>query len=157
MQAARPDAANRLNVLLSEAEQPWAANLPRLLEPQGVRALCARDVDQALQIIEHETIHAAVIDMALPLGRDEPAPAGQTGGLKLLRVIQRLSPTPPAVVVRGRSFDRMDDRLLGQALKLEAFSVLDRPVQLEQMLEVLRRLLKRFYGDAWPGGRLAGE
>ena len=52
--------------------------------------------------------------------------------------------------VRDRRFDRRDNRLLAEALRLEAFSVLDRPVELEQLLEVLRRLLARYYGGLWP-------
>ena len=68
-----------------------------------------------------------------------------------MRVIQRLEPAPPTVVVRGRRFDsRQDDRLLSEALKLRAFSVLDQPVQLEQLLGVLQRLIERHYGGRWP-------
>jgi len=88
--------------------------------------------------------------IALPMDRDA-APDATPGGLKLLRVMRRLDPAPPAVVVRGRRFDRVDDRLLNEALRLDAFSVLDEPVDLEQMLETLRRLIVRYYGGQWPG------
>ena len=143
---------HRLNVLLTDGDQRWAEQLPRLLEPQGIRAIRAGDVDEAARIIERQLIHAAVVDIALPMDRRAEPNERATGGLKLLRVIQRLDPSPPAVVVRGRRFDRVDDRLLAEALKLRAFSVLDEPVELEQLLETLRRLLKRYYGGAWPGG-----
>lgn len=182
MRAVPLEPGNRLNVLLTAGDDIWSQQLPRLLEPQGVRALRVRDVDEAMKVIAAEPIHAAVIDMELPMRRtaspsnpsqdatpdtnprptegskmnrpgQAPRPQGQveTGGLKLLRVIHRLDPTPPAVVVRGRMFDRrIDTRLLSQALRLDVFSVLDQPVQLEQMLEVLRRLLERYYGGLWP-------
>lgn len=143
---------NRLNVLLTEADEPWSRQLPRLLEPQGVRTICVTTVNQAVRAMEHEPIHAAVVDIALPM-HQTVAMSGtmETGGLKLLRVIRRMHPAPPTVVVRGRYFDRRtDDRLLTEALKLEAFSVLDQPVQLEQLLETLRRLLQRHYGGQWP-------
>jgi DNA-binding response OmpR family regulator len=152
----------RLNVLLTEGDELWADQLPRLLEPQGVRTLRVVSVDQAVEVIEQVPIHAAVVDLATPMAGDKPqAPrlggqpavdgVPQTGGLKLLRVIRGLRPTPPAVVVRGRLFDRRtDDRVLAEALKLDAFSVLDEPVQLEQVLETLRRLLHRYYGGVWP-------
>ena len=142
-----------MNVLLTEGDEPWALQLPRLLEPQGVRTIHVHTVDEAVDAIEHEPIHAAVVDLGLPLEEGTVAVKGvaDTGGLKLLRIIRRLHPTPPAVVVRGRLFDRRtDDRVLAEALKLQAFSVLDQPVHLEQMLETLRRLLQRYYGGQWP-------
>lgn len=159
----------RLNVLMTEGQQSWVQQLPRLLQPQGVRAIIAPDVDEAVRVIRQGPVHAVVVDMAVPMARvDEsdgrvssdrsPESEAGTGGLKLLRVIRRLEPAPPTVVVRGRRFDRRhDDRLLSEALRLQAFSVLDQPVQLEQLLEVLRRLIERHYGGRWPGITEAGE
>ena len=147
------DRGNRLNVLLTETDDRWSHQLPQLLEPQGVRALLAHDVDEAVHILQNVRVHAVLVDVSLPMqGRGDSTPsAPPPGGLKLLRVIQRLEPTPPTVVVRGRAFDsRQDDRLLAEALKLRAFSVLDQPVQLEQLLQVLRRLIERHYGGQWP-------
>jgi DNA-binding NtrC family response regulator len=147
MRAASGDLDHRLNVLLTDVDQEWAVHLPRLLEPQGVRAICAQSVKEAVEVIDRQPIHAAVVNLSLPMDGHDAI----DGGLKLLRVIQRLDPTPPAVVIRGRQFDRRaDDRLLAEALKLEVFSVLDLPVALEQVLEVLRRLLQRHYGGHWP-------
>jgi DNA-binding NtrC family response regulator len=143
--------AHRLNVLLTDTDQPWALHLPRLLEPHGVRAIRVTGVEQAVEAIEREPIHAAVVEMDAGLGGSLGLADTAPRGLKLLRILQRLTPTPPTVVVRGRRFDRrLDDRLLTEALKLRAFSVLDQPVELEQMLEVLRRLLQRHYGGVWP-------
>ncbi len=132
---------HRLNVLLAERNDPWTEQLPRLLEPQGVRTLQVRTVNQAVHVIEREPIHAVVVDIELPMEEGTvDRPAVEAGGLKLLRVIRRLKPAPPAVVVRGRLFDRRtDDRQLAEALRLDAFSVLDQPVHLEQVLETLRR------------------
>lgn len=141
MLGVRDSSNQRLNVLLSTSQQVWADHLPRLLEPQGVYAIRVTDVEQALDVIEHHRIHAAVIETGAR-GRQ---------GLKLLQVIRRMTPTPPAVLVRGRLFDRRDDnRLLADALRFNAFSVLDQPVNLEQILDTLRRLLERYYGGQWP-------
>ncbi len=139
MRATDPQPGHRLNVLLTEADQRWADQLPRLLEPQGVRAICVDDMEQALAAIDRERIHAAVVNLDLPMTPTKGQSAGhETGGLKLLRVIRRLEPAPPTVVVRPRRFDaRADNRMLSEALRLQAFSVLDLPVELEQLLEVL--------------------
>src|ERR1051325_7425103 len=80
----------RLNVLLTEGDEPWALQLPRLLEPQGVRTIHVHTVDEAVDAIEHEPIHAAVVDLGLPLEEGTVAVKGvaDTGGLKLLRIIR---------------------------------------------------------------------
>ena len=148
--------SDRLNVLITDGGERWAVQLPRLLEPQGVRSIRVGSLPEATEAIEHERIHVAVVDLALPSGPvaepSQPAvPRPVPGGLKLLQLMRRLEPTPPAVIVRGRLFDpRYDDRHLAEALKLDVFSVLDQPVRIEQMLEVLRRILERYYGGMWP-------
>ncbi len=150
----------RLNVLLTDGDEPWSEHLPRLLEPQGVRAIRVDSVRQAIDVIDHEPIHMAVVDLALPVDQPEspaagrPAESDRSGGgaLKLVQVIRRLDPTPPTVIIRGRLFQpRLDDRLLREALTLNVFSVLDQPVQMEQVLRVLQRVMARYYDDVWPG------
>lgn len=143
----------RLNVLLTDRGEDWAAQLPELLEPQGVRSYRVSNADEAVELIEATPIHVAVLDMYLDGDPDAPPRAERLpGGLKLLRVIQRIHARPPAVmVVRNRYFDpRIDNFVLAEALKLNAFSVLDQPVHLEQLLAVLRRAIERYFGGAWP-------
>lgn len=143
------DQPGRLNVLVTDSGQRWARDIPALLEPQGVRSFRATSADEAIELIHATPIHVAVVDLLI-----DTHATGQRmpGGLKLLRVIQRIEQRPPAVVaVRGRRFDqRIDNFILTEAMKLDAFSVLDTPVELEQMLAVLRRALERFYGGQWP-------
>ncbi len=66
----QPDA--RLNVLLTQDRQypgeHWTAQLPRLLEPQGVASYLARTVQEAIDFAENMQIHAAVIDLGIPMG-----------------------------------------------------------------------------------------
>ncbi len=143
----------RLNVLVTDRGERWAVQLPRLLEPQGVQALRATSYDQAIQLIEATPIHVAVVDMYLDTDPEaRPTAERLPGGLKLLQIIRRIKDRPPAVmVVRSRHFNpRIDDFVLAEALKLNAFSVLDQPVDLEQMLIVLRRALERYYDGGWP-------
>ena len=146
-------ADRRLNVLLTDRGADWADQLPELLKPQGVHAFRVSDPDKAVELIEATPIHVAVLDMYLDADPDEPPRAERLpAGLKLLRVIQRIDRRPPAVmVVRNRYFDpRIDNFVLAEALKLNAFSVLDQPVRLEQLLAVLHRALERYFGGHWP-------
>jgi CheY-like chemotaxis protein len=169
----------RLNVLLTEdrphAPEHWTEQLPRLLEPQGVAAYVARSAQEALVLAGRLRFHAAIIDMATPMGDGgagassrssgpgsgpEAAGAGTGGparmsagpaGLWLLELFRRLPNRPPIVVVHGPAIsDRELNRFLSDALRLGAFSVLHKPVQLEQLLSVFRRLLDSQYQGIWP-------
>lgn len=153
---ARPQPARpgRLNLLLSESDAHdvgWAEQMPRLLEPLGISALHARSVREAARYIELEPIHIAVVDIAIPLDefghprlREEPA------GTRVLHLLARLDSPPPTVLVRDRRAPRESARQLCDALLAGAFAVIDRPVNLEVMLETMRRAVRRFYADAWP-------
>ena len=156
----------RFNVLLTEDREHsvghWTRQLPRLLEPQGVKAYVARSGREAVDMVNDLEIHAALIDLATP--QDDPQLPGVTGstpglasggggaqGLWLLEVIRRLPQRPPVVVVNSRAIARIQaQRFLNDALRLGAFSVVNRPSDIEDMLNVIRRLIDRQYEGAWP-------
>ena len=163
MMNARHQPGVRLNVLLTEdrphAAEHWTTQLPRLLAPQGVAAYVARSGREAIDLAERVQLHAAVIDLSTPLGDDEHDPDVHHGssdprspaGIWLLELFRRLPNQPPVVVVRGPAVSaRQFDRLMREALRLDAFSVVNKPVDLEQMLAVFRRLIDRRYRGAWP-------
>jgi len=148
---------NRLNLLLSYGgwrDESWANRLPQLLEPMGIHAWMAESGTEASYLLRSQPVHLAVVDLALPL--DAPAPHNEAadateGGVRLLHLLARLETPPPTIVVRRPRESRADARLLNQALRQGAFAVVDRPVQLELMLDVFRRALSRHYMNRWPG------
>lgn len=86
--------------------------------------------------------------------REEAGGGGPIGGIRLLQLLRRLTEPPPIVVVRRPSVEpRANTRALHEALREGAFAVIDAPVQLEMLLEIMRRILKRHYSDTWPGYR----
>lgn len=164
---ARP-APDRLNLLLSAGgavawrDESWADCLPRLLEPMGVKTWRVRSGREAAAVIRSTTVHIALVDLALPLDPSDPTdparpvapgaggPATE-GGARLLELLARLDCPPTTVVVKRGRTHREDARTLGAALHAGAFAVLERPVQLETALEVIRRILTRRHCGRWPG------
>lgn len=141
----------RLHVLLTEnrphAPEHWTSQLPRLLKPQGVVAFLAKSAQEAIELADRRAIHAAVIDLATPRN----APIRVAGGLWLSELFKRLPDRPPVVIINSPAYtDRQANRILHEALRLGAFSVMNKPVELEQLLVVLQRLLERRYKGAWP-------
>lgn len=156
----------RLNLLLTYGgwrESSWADSLPALLEPMGVRSFRAASGAEAAQVLRSTPIHAAVVDLRLPLDRcgraTAPAPATpapvEEGGERLLEILRRLESPPPTVVVTRDRTPRERMRELHHALRHGAYAVvLGSAADAEQMLRVLQRLVTRFYQDRWPGATL---
>jgi CheY-like chemotaxis protein len=149
----------RLNLLLSRGG--WRRDaaldqLPALLAPLGIHSVTASSGEEAAEVIRSVSVHIAVVDLAIPLQRTQTAvgapPVGSgEGGPRILQLLRRLDQPPPTVVVRPpQPAARESARGLMQALREGAFAVLDQPVHLESMLEVLRRILRRHYSDCWP-------
>lgn len=158
-----PDPDIRLNVLLAEdrhnAPEYWVRQLPQLLKPQGVAAYIARTGREVMQLAQKLEIHAAIIDLTSPVGGGGVAPTdGQASavdrspaGIWLLEWFRRLPNRPPVVVVRGRAYSQGQvEYLLRESLRLGVFSVVNPPVDLEQILAVFRRLIDRQYRGCWP-------
>ncbi len=142
---------SRLNLLLSHAgaeEGTAMEQLPRLLAPMGIYCIRAASGEGAARVIREHRIHIAVVDLSIPLSQESPQ---QAAGPRILQLLRRLDQPPPTVVIRPpQPVARESARGLVSALREGAFAVIDRPIHLETMLEVMRRILKRHYADVWP-------
>ncbi|MEM9883963.1 MAG: response regulator [Planctomycetota bacterium] len=151
----KPRPGSRLNVLLTEDRrrpvEHWTRQFPRLMRPLGVEAHLAGSAREALDLADRHTFHAALVDLATPVGdaatTSQPA---DRGGLWLLQVLRRRPNRPPVVVVNSRATRRQADRLLREALQLGAFSVVNRPDDLRPLLAAVQRLVNRHYHGQWP-------
>lgn len=145
-----------MNLLLSAAgivpwrDTSWADTLPRLLEPMGVRTYRVYSGVEASRLLNSTPVHIALVDLALPLDERDSG-ASFEGGPQLLQLLGRFADPPPTIVVKHGRTLREDSRTLSSALLAGAFAVLERPVQVETVLEVMRRILCRCYANRWPG------
>ncbi|MSR19298.1 MAG: hypothetical protein EXS00_09120 [Phycisphaerales bacterium] len=143
----------RLKLLLGEGdwrEDAVSEQLPPLLEPMGIDCLRIRSARAAAAAVSKCSIHIAVVDLSIPLDEGSLPTHREDAGRQVLEILRRLQSPPPVIVIRPPPRSVRDaDRTLGHALRDGAFSVLDRPVPLEAMLEVLRRIVQRHYPAAW--------
>ena len=160
--------------------EPAFEQLPHLLAPLGIRSITASSGEEAADVIHSVRVHIAIVDLSVPMQRLRPpsapgVPAATqpcnssaeassqsisqdmlrfaltAAGPRVLQLLRRLDAPPPTVVVRPPQAAARDSaRGLTEALREGAFAVLDRPVPLEAMLEVLRRIVRRHYADSWP-------
>jgi len=155
----------RLNVLLTEdmprEAEHWTRQLTLMLRPLGIEAYIANSGVEAVSLAKRVTFHAAVIDLHTPRG-DAPgemgSPTGESG-LWLLNLMRRLPNSPPVVVLRRPAVNPAEvNRLLSETLELGVFSVLVKPVGVQDLLAQFRRLIDRRYHGAWPGdGKTPGS
>lgn len=167
----------KLNVLLTEdrtyPDEHWTVQVSRLLEPMGVSAYLARTGQEAVTLAAELEFHVAVIDLSTPKATPGPG-SGSRGshahprtpvygpdlsveGMWILEQLRRLPRRPPVVVVDRPALNRQEaERVLRDVLRLGAFSVLHKPIHVEQLLSVLQRLLDRRYEGYWPTWRQEG-
>ena len=151
-QASDESNQERLNLLLtcgSWRTDTMVRQLPRLLKPFGIRSLRAETGEEALQMIDEQEIHIAIVDLSIPLKQGEGM--RRPGGERVLQLLRRMSPQPPTIVIRPRqSTARENARSLARSLQEGAFTVVDRPAMLETLLDALHRAMKRHYAGRWP-------
>jgi CheY-like chemotaxis protein len=155
MRSTRSQFGGRLNLLLTEqpqqAPEHWARQLPRLLQSQGIQPYRVSTGREAFDLAERVPIHAALIDLATPLGESADRSDPMLGGLSLLELLRRMPDRPPAVVINNRAYSEQQlQRLLNEALRRGAFSVIDRPRDLEALLAAIQRVIDRRYHGHWP-------
>jgi DNA-binding NtrC family response regulator len=122
-----------VNVVASEANWAWPAALRDIFRPRGVNLLVARDAGEFVNIIERRRIHTAIVDVD-----------SETDGLAMVRVIRIDYPLLPCILLTSGA----GETLLGRALKLDVFSVIDKPVDMGILREQLNRLfVKRYNSD----------
>ncbi|UCE98602.1 MAG: response regulator [Planctomycetota bacterium] len=120
------------NVVASEANWAWPAALRDIFRPRGVNLLVARDPGEFVGIIERRRIHTAIVDMD-----------SETGGLAVVRIIRVDYPLLPCILLTSGA----GETLLGRALKLDVFSVIDKPVDMCILREQLNRLFVKRYNS----------
>ncbi len=116
-------------VVTGEAEN-W---LPALHQIVGMDYLVPRRVSdgrELLDVVGSGEADAAVLDDSAQWDLD---------ALQLLRMIRRVNRTLPVVVVTGQR----DRHWLEDALRLTAFSVVTRPLALEELLRQIARMMNR--------------
>jgi DNA-binding NtrC family response regulator len=128
---------NRFTVLLANEQEAWHQTVRHLLEPQGVQTVSARNGREALAVIESRPVHVAVLDAQMP----------QLGGMQVIKMTRELKQAPVAILLTGH----LTNHLLHEALGMQVFSVLSKPVDFNVLLDSLARVLRRYHENRWPG------
>ena len=129
---------SEVNVLVSDADWAWPEAVRTIFMPRGINALLATEANDVLDIIEQRRIHTAIVDMD----------SERLSGLGTIKIIRSHYPLLPCILV-ARIAGR---ELLSDALELDVFSVITKPVDMEILLGQLNRLfIKRYNSTIFAG------
>ncbi|MGD0387574.1 MAG: response regulator [Tepidisphaeraceae bacterium] len=127
---------SRFTALLANEREEWHQTVRDLLRPQGVQTVIAHSGREALDLIESIPVHVAVLDVQMP----------QLGGLQVIRLLRELHKATPTILLANH----LTNHLLQEALGMQVFSVLSKPVDFNVLLDALARVLRRYHENRWP-------
>jgi DNA-binding NtrC family response regulator len=123
-----------VNVLASGANWAWPQVLRNLFEPRGVNLLVAENTDEFVNIIEQRRIHTTIVDLD----------SEKSTGLATIKIIRIDYPLLPCILLTSV----VGEAILSKALRLDVFSVIEKPVDMNILQEQLNRLfIKKYNSD----------
>lgn len=124
---------DEVNVLTSGANWGWPAALRDIFRPRGVNLLVAENAGEFVDVIRRRRIHTTIVDMD-----------SEAGGLATIKIIRIEYPVLPCILLSREPCEEV----LSDALGLDVFSVIDKPVDMGILREQLNRLfIKRYNND----------
>jgi len=112
-------------ILLVDDEQEFLEPMAVRLGRRDISCVTAQSGEEALRRLEKESFNCAVVDVRMPV----------MDGLELLRKIRKDYPNVPVVLLTGHASVELGI----QGMELGAFEYLMKPVDLDELLDTVRR------------------
>ena len=119
------------SILITDDDPAVRETFRDIFEPEGYRTILAESGEEAIDIVQVEDVHIALMDMHLP----------RLSGLETMAIVRQFKQSLPMILI---SADK-DDELLRKALSAQAFCVLSKPVSRNLVIYVVSRALTKFY------------
>lgn len=120
-----------INVLISNADWAWPQAVAQIFQPRRINALVADSVSDMVRLVTYNKMHLAILD----------SHPDDLSGMQVLKIIRQHDQLLPCILLAAHP----SQQLLAQALALNAFSVLDKPVDLTLLAEQVDRLFLKYY------------
>lgn len=114
-----------IKVLLVDDEEEFVTSLSERFEIRDLKADVALNGEQALQKVAEDEPHVVVLDLRMP-GID---------GIEVLRRLKKYHPNVQVIILTGHGSDRDAEH----ARRLGAFAYLQKPVDMDALVETVRR------------------
>ena len=128
-------------VLMVDDEEDFVNTLSERMKMRDVDSDVALDGEQALQRVEDDIPDVMVLDLKMP-GID---------GLEVLRRVKKAYPQIPVIILTGHGSEKDE----AEARRLGAFDYLQKPVDIEKLVHVLRKAYKSRVEDTMAAAAFA--
>jgi DNA-binding NtrC family response regulator len=125
--------SNDYSILITDDDRGVRVALGEIVEGQGFRPLLASSGEEALEIVQAEPVHLALLDMQMP----------RLTGLETLQLVRQVNALLPAILITAEA----TMELMRQAFHAHVFSVIPKPVSKNVVVATLVRALIRVYGE----------
>ena len=122
---------DRPSILITDDDPAARETFREIFEPTGFRTLLAESGEEAIDIVQGQDVHLALMDMHLP----------KLSGLETITIVHQIKGIIPMILITADS----DDNLLRKALSANAFCVLAKPVSRNVVIYVVTRALEKYY------------
>ena len=119
------------SILVTDDDPAMRETFREVLERKGYRTLLAESGEQAIDIVQRDEIHLALMDLHLP----------KLDGIETMGIVRQIKGIFPMILVTAER----DDSLLRKALTAQAFCVLAKPVSKDMVIYMVTRALMKFY------------
>lgn len=123
--------AHRFALLITDDDQPFRESLGGVFENEGFRTFLAGSGEEAIDIIQGEEVHVALMDQNLP----------RLTGLQTIRVFRQMNALLPVILVTAEN----TQQLMHEAILAQAFCVLSKPVRRTEVVHTVHRALAHHY------------
>ena len=127
------------NLLVTDDDSAFRQVVCEGLTRRGFHVTEARDGEEALDVIEHNEVHIALIDVHMP----------RVTGLEVIRHLSTRPKSPPCVLMSAE----LDEEICREAKRMKVYDVLSKPLRLVQLTTVLGSALDEIYGWSPPRQR----
>lgn len=121
--------AKRIRVLVIDDEKDMCWILRKIFEDVGYEVITAHKGQEGIEKARKDSADLAILDLKLP----------DINGLEVLSALKRINPRMPVVVITAFGTPEMNEA----ALDLGAYSFIDKPFRVENILKVTREALSR--------------
>jgi two-component system, response regulator PdtaR len=122
----------RFSILITDDDRGVREALGEIVEEEGFRPVLAAHGEEALEIVQAEPIHLALLDMQMP----------RLTGLETLQLVRQFNALLPAILITADA----TRELMRRAFDAQVFSVVPKPVNRHVVLTTVLRALDRVYG-----------
>jgi CheY-like chemotaxis protein len=121
------------SILITDDDRGCREALREIFEPEGYPTYLASSGEEALDIVQEQPVHLALLDLHLP----------RLTGLETLELVRQINALLPVILVTADA----TEQVMRQAFQARAYSVIPKPVSRNVVLYTVVRALVRAYGD----------